>query len=141
MKQWRQSMNYRNCGKTMGIAILMSFLTLHRGFAELPTTPPMSSEASGTRLYSDSEIDLLIEDLTQAAEEAIEKAAAEAAKASVLASLDREAGAMREAQRWRSEAETAKKTGTRNAIIAGVICFLGGLAVGAGSIAILGGVR
>jgi hypothetical protein len=100
------------------------------------------------RLYSDSEIDLLIEDLTQAAEEAIERAAAEAAKAASLASLDREAGAVREAThlqaeaiRWREEYQTAQKQGVKNTVITGVICFLGGLVVGAGSVLILGGVR
>ena len=80
--------------------------------------------------YSDSEIDLLIDDLTVAAREAIEKAAAEAARAAMLASLEREAAALREAQRWRLEVETVKKAGVKNAVIAGAICLFGGLAVG-----------
>jgi L-lactate utilization protein LutC len=109
------------------------------------TQTPTSSE-SGTRLYNDLEIDLLIEDLTEAAEEAIERAAAEAAKAAALASLEREAAAIREAARqqaevirWQSEAEAAKRNGIKNAVIAGVVCFLGGLAVGAGTILIFEG--
>ena len=98
------------------------------------------------RRYSDLEIDLLIEDLTVAAEEAIERAAAEAAKAAALAAIEREALAMREAarrqaeaERWRMEAETAKRAGVKNAILSGVICLLGGLAIGAGGVLIIGG--
>jgi hypothetical protein len=40
--------------------------------------PPENSSESGTRLYSGSEIDRLIEDLTGAAHEAIERAASPA---------------------------------------------------------------
>ena len=94
---------------------------------------------SGTRLYSDLEVDQLIDEISQAALEAIEQAAGEAAKAAVLASLEREAAAYREAARWQLEAEirqeiikATKKTGTKNAVITGLICFLGGLAVGIG---------
>ena len=98
----------------------------------------------GTRYYTDSEIDLLIEDLTEAAKEAIEKAAAEAARAATLASVDRESTALREASlqrtealrqqaealRWQTEAETRKRAGVKNAIISGFVCFVGGLFVG-----------
>jgi len=94
---------------------------------------------SGTRLYSDLEVNELINEISEAALEAIEQAAGEAAKASVLASLEREAEAMREAQRWRIQAELnqqiikeTKKAGTKNAVIVGLVCFLGGLAVGIG---------
>ena len=97
-----------------------------------------------TRYYSDSEIDLLIDDLTVAALEAIEQAAGEAARAAFLASLEREAAAMREAARqqaealrWQNEAEIIRKAGLKNNILVGVICFVGGLFVGvAGTIAI-----
>jgi hypothetical protein len=92
-----------------------------------------------TRRYSGSEVEILIDEISQAALEAIEQAAGEAAKAAVLASLEREAAALREAQRWRIEAELrqqviteTKKAGTKNAVIAGLVCFLGGLAVGIG---------
>jgi hypothetical protein len=83
-------------------------------------------------------MDTLIEDLTVAAEEAIEKAAAEAVKATALAFLEREAAAMREAQQWQGEYRVAKKAGVKTAVITGVICFFGGLAVGAGTIFIGG---
>jgi membrane protein involved in colicin uptake len=106
----------------------------------------MSSGENETRRFSDSEIDLLIDDLTVAAEEAIEQAAAEAAKAAALASLEREAAAMREAarrqaeaERWRSEAAAAKRKGIKNAVLTGVICLLSGLAVGVGGTLIMGG--
>jgi hypothetical protein len=90
----------------------------------------------------------LIDDLTEAAHGAIEQAAAEAAKAAVLEVIEREAAAMREAQRWRIEAERradlitqAKTAGVKNAIIAGVICLISGLAVGIGGTIYFGGVR
>jgi hypothetical protein len=101
----------------------------------------MSSEESGTRRYSDLEVDTLIEDLTGAAEEAIERAAAEAAKAATLASLEREAATIREAQRLQGENGALRKSRVKMAIITGVICFFGGLAVGAGGIALLQGAR
>jgi regulator of protease activity HflC (stomatin/prohibitin superfamily) len=75
-------------------------------------------------------VDLLIEDLSVAAKEAIERAAGEAAKAAALASVEREAAAMREAARWRLEAETARRAGMKNTIIAALIGTLGGLALG-----------
>jgi len=98
---------------------------------------------SGSRLYSEYEIDLLIDALTEAAHEEIHKAATEAAKEAVLSVIEREAIAMREAAiqqaealRWRLEAEQqmkavkeAKKTGTKNAIIAGAVCLFGGLVI------------
>ena len=99
---------------------------------------------TGTRYYTDSEIDLLIDDMTEAAREAIEKAAADAAKAASLAAVDREAAALREAslQRteaarrqseavyWQTEAERIKRTGRKNTVLAVVIGILGGLVVG-----------
>ena len=73
---------------------------------------------------------MLIDDLTEAALEAIEKAAAEAARAAFLQSLERETTAIREAQRLRSEAEALRRAGIRNNVLIGVLCFVGGLAVG-----------
>jgi hypothetical protein len=81
----------------------------------------------------------LIEELSEAAEQAIEQAAAEAAKATAIAAIQREAAAWAEAQHWQKEYQIAKKAGVKKAVIAGVICFLGGLAVGAGTVAIIGG--
>jgi hypothetical protein len=82
---------------------------------------------------------LLIEEITEAAHEAIEQAASEAARAAMLASLDREVAALREAQRWRREAETRqqtiteiKKAGIKNGVIVGSICCILGLALGVG---------
>ena len=90
-----------------------------------------------TRYYSDSEIDLLIDDLTVAALEAIEQAAGEAARAAFLSSLDREAAALKETQRWRMEAELqkqaleeAKAAGRKNIWLAALIGIVSGLAVG-----------
>jgi vacuolar-type H+-ATPase subunit D/Vma8 len=86
-------------------------------------------------------VDTLIDDLSEAAKEAIEQAAAEAAKAATLASLEREAAAIREAQRLQSENSRLKQSRVKIAVITGVVCFFGGLAIGAGGIAILQGVR
>jgi hypothetical protein len=114
-------------------------------FAEPRITPPMSSEGSGMRQYSELEVDclakldLLIEDLTGAAHEAIELAAAEAARAAALASLERESAAIREAQRLQGESNRLKQSRVKTAVVTGVICFFGGLAVGAGTTAILTG--
>jgi hypothetical protein len=84
---------------------------------------------------------LLIDDLSLAAREAIERAAAEAARAAALASLEREAAAMAEAQRLQGENSSLKQSRVTTAIVTGVICFFGGLAVGAGGIVLLQGVR
>jgi malate/lactate dehydrogenase len=127
-------------------------------FGEPQTMPPMSSEESGMRqyvqsgeaelpgknaehFYTESEVDTLIDDLSEAAKEAIEQAAAEAARAAALAALEREAAVMREAQRLQGENSRLKQSRVKTAIVTGVICFFGGLAIGAGSIAILQGVR
>jgi hypothetical protein len=97
------------------------------------------------RLYSEYEIDLLIDALSEAAHEEIKKAAAEAAKEAVLSVLEREAAALREAmlqkaeaQQWRNEADLrlqtikqTKRAGIKNAVITGAVCLVSGLAVGA----------
>jgi len=121
----------------MAAVILMSFLIPFRAFGEPPMEQPLTLSESGTKRYSDFEIDLLIDDLTGAAIEAIERAAAEAAKAAALASIEREAAllqekaaAMREAQRWRMEAETIRKDMSKAGLIAGIVGLLGGLTLG-----------
>ena len=91
-------------------------------------------------------MDLLIEELSTAAYEAIEQAAGEAAKAAFLVSLEREAAAYREAAnqqaeatRWRLEAENRqqafakeKKAMWKRVLYAALIGVLCGLAVGIG---------
>ena len=93
----------------------------------------------GTRYYSDLEIELLIDELSEAALEAIEKAAGEAAKAAVLSMLDREAALLRETQRLRLEAEAysqeitvTRRNGRKNTIIGVLVGVFSGLAVGVG---------
>ncbi|GHU77986.1 hypothetical protein FACS189462_1380 [Spirochaetia bacterium] len=103
--------------------------------------PPKNSTGNEMRQFSELEVDTLIEDLTAAAEEAIEKAAAEAAKAAALASIDAQAKAWAEAQHWQGEYTEAKRQGIKNAVIAGVICFFSGLAIGAGGVLIIQGSR
>jgi hypothetical protein len=140
MKQWRGKMKFRNCGRIIAIVILMSFL-ITPVYGEPPTAQPKNSTESGMRLYSEFEVDTLIEDLTVAAEEAIERAAAEAAKAAALAGIEREAAALREAQQWQRQYQDARSRGVRNAVIAGVICFFSGLVIGAGGVLIIQGGR
>jgi hypothetical protein len=133
-------MKYRLCRRILAIVLLMSFWKIPV-YGEPPTAPPMNSSGSGTRWYSESEVDTLIEDLTGAAREAIEQAAAEAARAAALASLDRELKAVAEAQRLQGENSRLKQSRVKTAVVTGVICFFGGVALGAGGIALLQGVR
>jgi hypothetical protein len=133
-------MNYKLCRRILATALLMSFWKIPV-FGEPPTTPPMNSEESGMRQYSELEVDTLIEDLTGAAHEAIEQAAAEAARAAALASLEREAAAIREAQRLHSENSSLKKSRVKAAVITGAVCFFGGLAAGAYGVMLIGGIR
>jgi len=84
-------------------------------------------------------LDTLIDEISEAAYEAIEQAASEAARAAILANLEREAAALRELQRWQVEAELrqlalveAKKAGRKNTFLAAVIGVLSGLAIGIG---------
>jgi hypothetical protein len=82
------------------------------------------------KFYNETEVKEIINELSAAAEEAIEKAAGEAAKAAVLASLERELSAVSEAQRWQGKYQDTKRKGVTTAVIAGVICLFGGIAVG-----------
>jgi hypothetical protein len=138
MKQWSCKMKYRNYGKITAIVILLTF-SMTPVFGEPPTTHGTIITEGSTKFYSDTEVGELIEELSEAAEQAIERAAGEAAKAATLASLERETTAIREVQRWRQEYGEARKRGIKAAIITGVICFFGGLAVGAGAVTIIGG--
>jgi hypothetical protein len=72
----------------------------------------------------------MIDDLTEAAHEAVEQAAAEAARAAALASLERELAAVSEAQRLQGENSRLKQSRVKTAIVTGVMCFFSGLALG-----------
>jgi hypothetical protein len=133
-------MRLKHCKRILAAALLVSFWRIPV-FGEPQTVRTRNSEESGTRRYSELEVNTLIEDLTAAAEEAIERAAAEAARAAMLASLDREMAAIWEAQRLQGENSRIKQSGVKAAVITGVICFFGGLAIGAGGIALIQGVR
>jgi hypothetical protein len=138
MRQWRRNVKYSPYKRILAIVLLMSFWKIPV-FGEPPTTQMQNSAESEMKRYSESEVDILIEDLTGAAHDAIERAAAEAARAAALASLEREAAAIREAQRLQSENSQLKRSRVKTAIVTGVICFLGGLAAGAGGVLIIGG--
>jgi hypothetical protein len=89
---------------------------------------------------------LLIDEISQAAYEAIDQAASEAARAAALAALEREAALVRQSQYWRNEAEMrqqaineAKQAGRKNTLIGVLLGILGGLVAGvAGTITIIG---
>jgi len=91
------------------------------------------------KFWSDLEVELLIDEISEAALEAIEQAAGEAARAAVLAMLEREAAALRQAQLLRLEAEQMRKAGIKNVVITGLVCFVGGLFIGVGGTLIIGG--
>jgi hypothetical protein len=139
-------MKYKCCGRITTLVILVSFLTGFPVFGEPSIAPPKNSTESGMRLFSESEVDLRRDDITTAAVEAIEQAAAEAAKAAAIAGIEREgilvqerAAAVREANHWKTEFKTAKGRGVKNMVITGVVCLLGGLAIGIGGGLLLGG--
>jgi hypothetical protein len=69
-------------------------------------------------------VGLLVDEITEAALEAIEQAAGEAAKAAVLSMVEREAVLLREINRWRLEADIyshevmiTKKDGRKNTVL------------------------
>jgi hypothetical protein len=140
MSIWKGNVKYRFYKRILLSVLLMSFWR-NPVYGEQRIAPLMNLSENGMRLYSDSEVDALIEDLSEAAHEAIERAAGEAARAVALASLEREAAAIGEAARLREENSSLKHGKVKTAVVTGVICFLGGLVIGAGSIAILQGVR
>jgi hypothetical protein len=119
----------------------MSFLTGFPVFGDPPTAPLMDSSENGMRRHNDYEVDTLIEELTVAAVAAIEQAAGEAAKAAALASVEREASivqaqalAVRDTALLQGENRRLKQGRAKTAIVTGVVCFLGGFAVGAWAI-------
>jgi len=139
--KWRLKL----CARITAVVILMSFLKFPM-YAEPLTEQQQNSSEGGTKFYSDLEVETLIDEISEAALEAIEQAAGEAAKAAVLSVIEREAAALHEAEQWRIQAEInalavteAKKAGTKNAVITGLICLLCGLAVGVGGTLIIGG--
>jgi hypothetical protein len=138
MSIWRYRVRYRLCGRMLGVVLLMNFWKIPV-FGEPLTRPPVNSSESGMRRFSESEVDALIEDLSGAAREAIEQAAAEAARAATLASLEREGAAVREAARLRGENSRLKQSRVKTAVVTGVVCFLSGFAAGVGTITILRG--
>jgi hypothetical protein len=117
--------------------MLLIFSTTIPVFGTLPMEQQPTLTYDSMRCYSDSEIDLLIDEIAKAAHEAIEQAAGEAARAAFLQSMEREAAALYEAQKWRMEvqrnlqtANEAQKAKIKSVLITGLICFFGGLAVG-----------
>jgi hypothetical protein len=125
----RKKMKQKKFYRIIAIVMLLSFSTT-AAFGEQPTTALSNSGNGETKFYSEGEVQGIVDELSTAAEDAIERAAGEAAKAAVLASLEREAAAITLAQGWQGEYLAAKRKGVKTAVITGVICFFGGLASG-----------
>ena len=141
----KRKLRLKQCGKKLLTLPLMICLIFQIS-AEPLTEPPLNLTESGMKLYSDSEVDILIGEISEAAYEAIEQAASEAARAAILANLEREAAVLRELQRWRLEAELrqqalmeAKITGRKNTFLAAAFGIFGGLALGVTGTIIIGG--
>jgi hypothetical protein len=134
----KNRLKFRNCARIISTVILMSFLKFPM-YAEPLTGLERNLSENETRLYSDYEIEILIDEITEAALEAIDQAAAEAARAAMLTMLEREAAAIREAARqqaealrWQIEADKRRRAGIWGAVITGLVCLAGGLVVGIG---------
>ena len=130
--KWR----LKNCEKIIAVVLLMTFLKFPM-YAEPQTEQLPNSSENETKRYSDLEVRELIDEISEAALEAIEQAAGEAAKAAVLSVLEREALALREAEQWRIQADInalafkeAKKQGVKNTIIGVLLGIVGGFFVG-----------
>ena len=125
------------CGKITMIVILMSLLMPFPMFGEPLTERQPTLSENETKRYSDLEVDLLIEDLTEVALDAIKQVAGHAAKAAVLSMADREAALLeaqeslqKDVEKWKEKAVLAKRDRYKNMVITGLACFLGGLFIG-----------
>jgi len=132
----RNKLRLRLYERIIAIVLLMIFLK-YPMYAEQQTELPPNLKEKETRLYSDSEIETLIDEISAAALEAIEQAAGEAAKAAILSVIEREAEALREAAKWKNQADInalavkeAKRAGVKNTVIAALIGIVGGFFVG-----------
>jgi hypothetical protein len=140
MSIWRRNMKYRLYGRILVVVLLMSFWKIPV-YGEPLTGESKESGVSGMRFYNESEVRGIIEELTMEAEAALETAAAEAARAAALASLEREAAALAEARRLQGEYKALKSRTVKTALLTGVMCLLSGLTIGAGGLLIIQGAR
>jgi predicted transcriptional regulator len=131
-------MNYRNCKKIIPLAMLLNFLMTTPMSAQQQTEPLTNSTENETRQWSELEVDALIDDLTEAAHDAIEQAAGEAAKAATIAALENQAKALAEIARLQKEQNETKKNNIGNLIITGLSCFVAGAMVGGGVVYFIG---
>ena len=129
-------MNYKFCGRiTAGVTVLF-FLMIMPLFAEPPMRELNVSGESGTRLYGESEVIKLINELSETAVSEIEKVAGEAAKAQAVASLEREAANLAEIERLNKRYNALKKSNVKSFVITGLSCFAAGAVVCGGIILI-----
>jgi hypothetical protein len=133
-------MRLKRCGKNIAGVLLLGFLMNCPAHGGQPMRESKDFTTGGKNSYSAGEVEALIDELTETAKGEIEKAAAEAAKAAALASVEREAAVIAEAQRWRREYEDAKRDGIKNMLLAGALCLIGGFALGAETM-MYGGMR
>jgi predicted transcriptional regulator len=127
-------MSYGFCKKIIAIALALNFLMTMPVFAEQQTMLLTNLTENETRQWSELEVNALIDDLTQAAHEAIEQAAGEAAKAAAIAALENQAKALAEIARLQKEKSETRKNNIKNLIITGLSCFVAGTLFGGGII-------
>jgi len=133
-------LRHKNCGRILLGVTLLSFCG-RAAWGKPPGPVSSGSEGGGTRFYSEGEVAEMVEEISLAAEEAIEKAAAEAAKAAALAAVEREGAALALAGEWRRECEQLKRETRKTNFFIGLGCFVGGVLAGAGGILITTGGR
>ena len=137
MSFWKNKQNYKRSARSIAGVPLLIFLMSFPAHAERPMRENGGLRQSGKNSYSAEEVHTLINELTESAKEEIEKAAAEAAKAAALASIEREAAAIAEARKWKKEYQAAKTDGIKNVLLAVALCLIGGFALGAGTVGIM----
>ena len=131
----------RNCARSWAAVLLLIFWTRFPGHA-LPHPAASNDSRSGpTNCYSEEEVRTLIEGVMEAAEEEIERSAAEAVKATVLIYLPEAEEAKRNAQAWETECKRIKAEAFKGKVITGVGAFSLGLCLGAAAAFITGAGR
>jgi hypothetical protein len=136
-------MKYWNYKRILLGATLWILLIKFPVFAERLKTENQSLTESGTRLFSELEVNELIDDLTKAAHEEIEAAAGEAAKAVAIAALEKQAALTREIVKLQKEVQDVARIASQktfhNSVMFGCIGFAAGVLSGGLIIHFIGG--
>jgi hypothetical protein len=131
-------MNCEYYRKIIAIGTLTLFLTTTPVFAEPPMRESSGLSETGTRFYSEAELNQVIDEVSAAAVKEIEAAAAESAKAAAMAGLEKQAAQLAEIARLEKQNGELKKSGVKNLVIVGLSCFVVGAALSGGLILLAG---